>query len=63
MVPQYDVIGTAEYYETQYKTLYNSKIYTGSSKAEAYNYADKTLLDAKMVDWDTLFIPCLMVKN
>ena len=47
MVPQYDVIGTAEYYETQYKTLYNSKIYTGSSKAEAYNYADKTLLDAK----------------
>lgn len=47
MVPQYDVIGTGEYYETQYKALYNSKAYAGSSAASAYAYADATLLDAK----------------
>ncbi len=47
MVPQYDVIGAGEYYETQYKALYNSKAYSGSSAASAYAYADATLLDSK----------------
>lgn len=47
MVPQYDVIGSAEYYETQYKALYNSKTYARSSAAEVYTYADNTLLDSK----------------
>ncbi|WP_321334730.1 TonB-dependent receptor [uncultured Bacteroides sp.] len=47
MIPQYDVIGTGEYYETQYKALYNSKAYAGSSSSVAFDYADKTLLDSK----------------
>ncbi len=47
MVPNYDMIGVGEYYETQYKALYNSLAYDGASAAEAYAYADKTLLDAK----------------
>lgn len=45
-VPQYDVIGAGEYYETQYKALYNSKYYHGSTSAEAHSYARQTLLDA-----------------
>ena len=45
MVPMYDVIGPKEYYETQYKAFYNSKIYAGGTSAEAYDYADKTLFD------------------
>lgn len=47
MVPNYDMIGVGEYYETQYKSLYNSQAYAGASAAEAYAYADKTLFDAK----------------
>ena len=46
LIPQYDVItDPAEYYETHYKALYNSKYYHGASTAEAYAYADKYLLD------------------
>ena len=46
LIPQYDVItDPAEYYETHYKALYNSKYYHGSTAAEAYAYADKYLLD------------------
>jgi len=47
MVPQYKVIGAGEYYETQYKALYNSKVNAGGSAADAYSYADNTLLDSK----------------
>jgi TonB-dependent SusC/RagA subfamily outer membrane receptor len=36
LIPQYDVItDPAEYYETHYKALYNSKYYHGSTAAEA----------------------------
>ena len=47
MVPNYDMIGAGEYYETQYKALYNSKAYAGASAAEAYKYADNTLFNSK----------------
>ena len=48
LIPQYDVItDPAEYYETHYKALYNSKYYHGSTAAEAYAYADQYLLDQK----------------
>ena len=46
LVPQYDVIDNpAQYYETHYRSLYNSKYYWGSSSAEAYAFADAALLD------------------
>ena len=47
MVPNYDMIGVGEYYETQYKSLYNSQVYAGASAADAYAYADNTLFDSK----------------
>lgn len=47
-VPNYNVMeDPGMYYETFYKALYNSKTYSGSSTAEAYAYADRTLLDQK----------------
>ena len=43
-VPNYAVMtDPAQYYETLYKSLYNSKVYNGSSSSEAYTYADATL--------------------
>ena len=46
LIPQYDVItDPGQYYETQYRMMYNSQIYAGKSVAEAYAYADKYLLD------------------
>lgn len=47
-VPNYDVISDpGEYYETMFKALYNSQAYNGSSAADAYAYANKTLFDGK----------------
>ena len=46
LIPQYDVIDNgAEYLETMYRAKFNSKYYHGSTKAEAYAYADATLFD------------------
>ena len=46
LIPQYDVIDNgAEYLETMYRAKFNSKYYYGSTKAEAYAYADATLFD------------------
>ena len=46
LIPQYDVIDNgAEYLETIYRAKFNSKYYNGSTKAEAYAYADATLFD------------------
>lgn len=46
LIPQYETISNpAEYYETQYKALYNSKFYHGASSEEAYAYADAAILD------------------
>ena len=43
-VPNYAVMTSpAMYYETLYKSLYNSRIYNGSTEAQAYAYADATL--------------------
>ena len=43
-VPNYAVMKSpAQYYETLYKSLYNSRIYNGSSVDAAYAYADATL--------------------
>ncbi|MFV3037751.1 hypothetical protein ACNI5A_31965, partial [Klebsiella pneumoniae] len=46
-VPKYKTLGVGNYYETMYRSLYNSKYYNGATAAEAYAYADQTLLDAK----------------
>ena len=46
LVPNYDVIDNpAQYYETHYRALYNSKYYHGSTSAEAFAFADAALLD------------------
>jgi TonB-linked SusC/RagA family outer membrane protein len=47
-VPQYDVISNpGQYYETQFKALYNSKAYHGYGADAAYAYANKNLFDEK----------------
>lgn len=44
LVPQYDVITSpAEYFETHYKMMFNSKHYSGASDTEAYAYADNNI--------------------
>ena len=46
LIPQYDVISDpGQYYETQYRQMYNSQIYAGKSSDEAYAYADANILD------------------
>ena len=46
LIPQYDIIkNPAEYYETQYKAMFNSQYYHGATAEEAYAYADKYILD------------------
>ena len=46
LIPQYDVISDpGQYYETQYKALYNSIAYNGGTPQEAYAFADKNLYD------------------
>lgn len=48
LIPNYDIITEPGlYYETWYKLMYNSKLYSGSSVAQAYDYADKNLLNEK----------------
>ena len=47
LVPQYDIIkNPAEYYETVYRSLYNSQIYHGKTPEQAYDYADRTILSS-----------------
>ena len=46
LVPRYDIItDPAEYYETHYRSMFNSRYYNGYSAAEAYAYADNYLFD------------------
>jgi TonB-linked SusC/RagA family outer membrane protein len=46
LVPQYKVISDpAQYYETHFKAMYNSKLYNGSSPAESYAFATKNLFN------------------
>ena len=46
LIPQYEVISDpAQYYETQYRMMYNSQIYAGKTPEEAYSYADANLFD------------------
>ena len=46
LIPQYDIIkNPAEYYETQYRAMFNSQYYHGATAEEAYAYADKYILD------------------
>lgn len=48
LVPRYDLItNPAEYYETHYKAMFNSRYYHGYTAEEAYAYADANLLDEK----------------
>lgn len=45
-IPNYDVIESpGQYYELMYRALYNSQITAGLTSAEAYRYADNTLLN------------------
>ena len=47
-IPQYDVITSpGEYYETMFRSLYNSKAYHGSTAADAYAYANSALFDVE----------------
>ncbi len=46
LIPRYDLItNPAEYYETQYRAMYNSIAYNGGTAAEAYAYADANLFN------------------
>jgi len=46
LIPQYDVItDPGQYYETQYRQMYNSQIYAGKTPEEAYAYADANIFD------------------
>ena len=46
LIPQYDVISDpGQYYETQYRQMYNSQIYAGKTSEEAYAYADANIFD------------------
>ncbi len=45
-VSRYDLItNPAEYYETQYKAMFNSQYYHGATAADAYAFADANLLN------------------
>ena len=47
LVPQYDIIkNPAEYYETVYRSLYNSQYYHGKTAEQAFEYADRMLLSS-----------------
>lgn len=46
LIPRYDVItDPAQYYETQYRAMYNSVAYNGGTATAAYAYADANLFD------------------
>ena len=46
LIPRYDIItDPGQYYETQYRAMYNSVAYNGGTAAEAYAYADANLFD------------------
>lgn len=46
LIPQYDVISDpAQYYETHYRMMYNSQIYSGKTSSEAYAFADANIFD------------------
>lgn len=46
LIDRYDVIkNPGEYYETHYKSMFNSKYYHGATLGEAYSFADKNLLN------------------
>ena len=63
MVPQYDVIGTAEYYERSTRLCTIPRSIPVPLRPKLIIMQIKLCWTQKMVDWDTLFIPCLMVKN
>ncbi len=63
MVPQYDVIGTAEYYETQYKTLANSRSIPVPLRPKLIIMQIKLCWTQKWWIGIPCFIPCLMVKK
>ncbi|MCF0174170.1 MAG: TonB-dependent receptor [Bacteroidales bacterium] len=46
LVPNYDVItDPGQYYETHYRMMYNSYLYSGHTSAESYAFADKNLFN------------------
>lgn len=47
LIPQYDVIDDpAQYYETHYRAMFNSKYYYGATAAEAYAFADANIFNS-----------------
>ncbi len=57
-VPNYNVMtDPAMYYETAYKALYNSQIYSGGTAADAYAYADANFLTQSGVGYQIYTVP------
>ncbi|MGL4293716.1 MAG: SusC/RagA family TonB-linked outer membrane protein, partial [Bacteroidales bacterium] len=57
-VPNYEVMtDPGMYYENYYKALYNSKAYNGSSAADAYAFADKTIVDKSGLGYMVYNVP------
>ena len=57
-VPNYDVMtDPAMYYETYYKSLYNSRVYNGQSAAAGYAYADATITSNQGLGYQVYTVP------
>lgn len=57
-VPNYDVMTSpAMYYETVYKALYNSRLYSGSTAADAYAYADANIFSQTGAGYQVYKVP------
>jgi len=57
-VPNYDVMtDPAMYYETFYKSLYNSRVYNGQSAAAGYAYADATITSNQGLGYQVYTVP------
>jgi TonB-linked SusC/RagA family outer membrane protein len=57
-IPNYNVMtDPAMYYETFYKSLYNSRLFNGESAASAYAYADATLTSKTGLGYNVYTVP------
>jgi len=57
-VPNYNVMtDPAMYYETVYKALYNSRIYSGVSASDAYAFADANILGQNGAGYQVYTVP------
>jgi len=57
-IPNYNVMtDPAMYYETYYKSLYNSRLFNGESAASAYAYADATITSNAGLGYKVYTVP------